>query len=48
VNMVSLAIQNRMTVMELAKADTCYAPPVADTWEAVALAAEMAASRLRR
>jgi NADH oxidase (H2O2-forming) len=48
VNMVSIAIQNRMTVMELAKADTCYAPPVADTWEAVALAAEMAASRLRR
>ena len=48
VNMVSLAIQNRMTVMELAKADTCYAPPVADTWEAVALAAEMAASRIRR
>jgi NADH oxidase (H2O2-forming) len=48
VNMVSIAIQNRMTVMELAKADTCYAPPVADTWEAVALAAEMASSRLRR
>jgi NADH oxidase (H2O2-forming) len=48
VNMISLAIQNRMTVAELAKADTCYAPPVADTWEAIALAAEMAASRLRR
>ncbi len=48
VNMVSIAIQNRMTIMELAKADTCYAPPVADTWEAVALAAEMAATRLRR
>lgn len=48
VNMISLAIQNRMTVMELAKADTCYAPPVAETWEAIVLAAEMAASRLHR
>jgi NADH oxidase (H2O2-forming) len=48
VNMISLAIQNRMTAADLAKADTCYAPPVADTWEALALAAEMAATRLRR
>jgi NADH oxidase (H2O2-forming) len=48
VNVISLAIQNRMTVMDLAKADTCYAPPVAETWEAIVLAAEMAAQRLRR
>ena len=48
VNMISIAIQNRMTVMDLAKSDTCYAPPVAETWEAVVLAAEMAAARFRR
>ncbi|MFH0749122.1 MAG: FAD-dependent oxidoreductase [Candidatus Bathyarchaeota archaeon] len=47
VNMISLAIQNRMTVVELAKADTCYAPPVAETWEPIALAAELAMSKLR-
>jgi len=47
VNMISLAIQNRMTLMDLAKVDTCYAPPVCETWEAIALAAEMAVSRLR-
>lgn len=48
VNVASLAIQSQMTVWELAKADTCYAPPVNETWEVVALAAEMAAARLRR
>ncbi|MFQ6076224.1 MAG: FAD-dependent oxidoreductase [Candidatus Bathyarchaeia archaeon] len=48
VNVVSVAIQKQMTVWELAKADTCYAPPVNETWEVVALAAETAAMRLRR
>jgi NADH oxidase (H2O2-forming) len=48
VNMLSLAIQNHMTVMDLSKTDTCYAPPVAETWEAVVLAAELAAARFRR
>lgn len=46
VNVISLAIQNQMTVGQLAKSDTCYSPPVAETWEAIALAADMAASRL--
>ncbi len=48
INSASIAIQKGMTVWELAKADTCYAPPVNETWEALALAAEMAATRLRR
>jgi len=29
-------------------ADTGYAPPMADTWEPVALAAEVAARKIRR
>lgn len=48
INMVSAAIQKQMTVFELAKADTCYAPSVCEPWEPVALAAEMAVSKLRR
>jgi len=48
VNMTSLAVQNRMTVIELAKADTCYAPPVGETWEPVALASELAVAKICR
>ena len=48
INMISLAIQKGATVWELAKADTCYAPPVADTWEPVALASELAGLKIRR
>jgi len=35
-----------MTVKELAKADTCYAPPVNETWEPMILAAEVAMRKL--
>jgi len=48
INMISLAIQKGATVWELGKADTCYAPPVADTWEPVALASELAGLKIRR
>jgi len=46
VNALSFAIQKQMTVRELAKADTCYAPPVNETWEPMVLAAEIAIRRL--
>ena len=46
INALSLAIQNQMTVQELTKADTCYAPSVCETWEPIVLAAEMAMRRL--
>lgn len=48
VNMLSIAIQNEMTVRQLMNADTGYAPPMADTWEPVALAAEVAAKKVER
>ena len=47
INALSFAIQKQMTVRELAKADTAYAPPVCETWEPMVLAAEMALMRLR-
>ncbi len=47
VNAISLAIQKQMTVRELSKSDTCYAPPLCETWELMALAAEVAVMRLR-
>lgn len=46
INALSLAIQKQMTVYELVKADTCYAPSVCETWEPIVLAAEMAIRRL--
>jgi len=45
INALSIAIQKQMTIYELAKADTCYAPPLNETWEPVVLAAEMAIRR---
>jgi NADH oxidase (H2O2-forming) len=48
VNALSFAITKHMTVQELAKADTCYAPPLSETWEAMVLAAETALMKIKR
>jgi len=48
INMLSVAIQREMTVLELSAVDTSYAPPVAETLEPVALAAEIAAKKIKR
>lgn len=47
INALSFAIQKQMTVRELAKVDTAYAPPLCETWEPMVLAAEMALMKLR-
>lgn len=47
INALSFAIQKGMTVRELAKADTAYAPPLCETWEPMVLAAEMLLMKLR-
>ncbi|MEM2815553.1 MAG: FAD-dependent oxidoreductase [Candidatus Bathyarchaeia archaeon] len=47
INAISFAIQKQMSVRELAKADTAYAPPLNETWEPIVLAAEMALMKLR-
>jgi len=47
INAVSIGIQKQMTVRELAKSDTCYAPPLCETWELMALAAEAILMKLR-
>ena len=47
INCLSLAIQQGMTVRELAKTDTAYAPPLCETWEPMVLAAEMVLMKLR-
>lgn len=47
INALSFAIQKHMTVRELAKADTAYAPPLCETWDPMVLAAEMALMKLR-
>jgi len=47
INALSFAIQKQMTVKELAKADTAYAPPTNETWEPMVLAAETILMKLR-
>ena len=47
INALSFAIQKGMTVRELAKADTAYAPPLNETWDPMVLAAEMILMKLR-
>jgi NADH oxidase (H2O2-forming) len=48
INAISIGIQKQMTVRELQKSDTCYAPPLCETWELMALAAEAAVMKLSR
>lgn len=47
INCLSFAIQKGMSIRELAKADTAYAPPLNETWEPMILAAEMVLMKLR-
>jgi NADPH-dependent 2,4-dienoyl-CoA reductase/sulfur reductase-like enzyme len=47
INALSFAIQKQMTIRELAKADTAYAPPMCETWEPMVLAAETILMKLR-
>jgi NADH oxidase (H2O2-forming) len=48
INAISMGIQKQMTARELAKSDTCYAPPLCETWELMALAAEATVMKLSR
>ena len=47
INALSFAIQKEMTAHELAKAETCYSPPVSETWEPMVLAAELLLRKLK-
>ncbi|MDR2203942.1 MAG: FAD-dependent oxidoreductase [Nitrososphaerota archaeon] len=47
INALSFAIQKQMTIKELAKSDTAYAPPMSETWEPMVLAAETVIMKLR-
>jgi hypothetical protein len=46
--MVAVAIQNRVTVWDLAKTDTCYSPPVGIAIDPVCITADVVAAKLRR
>jgi len=47
INALSLAILKEMTVKELAKAETCYAPPVSETWDPTILTAQALLKKLK-
>ena len=46
-NVIALAMMQGLTVEQLTKLETCYAPPVAPIWDPIILAAEGAARRLK-
>jgi NADH oxidase (H2O2-forming) len=46
-NVIALTMMQGLTVEQLTKLETCYAPPVAPVWDPIILAAEGAARRLR-
>ena len=48
VNMLSLAIERRMSAAEVAGADFCYSPPCADVWAAEAVCAQSLVRRLEK
>jgi NADH peroxidase len=48
VNMISLAIQYKMTIADLLKSDFCYSPPVTDVWEPVMIAAQAITTKLSK
>ncbi len=47
INAISIAIQNHMTLQQLTKADTAYAPPLCETWEPLITAAEVTLMKIR-
>ena len=47
INALSFAILKEMTVKELAKAETCYAPPVSETWDPIILTAQALLKKLK-
>ncbi|MEM2321035.1 MAG: FAD-dependent oxidoreductase [Candidatus Bathyarchaeia archaeon] len=40
INALSYAIMKEITLRELAKAETCYAPPLSETWDPITLTAQ--------
>ncbi|MHA2060257.1 MAG: FAD-dependent oxidoreductase [Candidatus Ranarchaeia archaeon] len=47
-NTLACAIQNKNTVYDLANLETCYAPPVAPTWDVITTTALAAMRRVRK
>jgi NADH oxidase (H2O2-forming) len=48
INVFAAAILKGMTLGEFSMLETCYAPPIAPTWDTITIAADAAAKKLRR
>jgi len=48
INVFAAAIFKGMNVEEFSMLETCYAPPIAPTWDSITIAAEAAMKKLRR
>lgn len=48
INVFAAAILKGMTLGEFSMLETCYAPPIAPTWDTITIAADAASKKLRR
>jgi pyruvate/2-oxoglutarate dehydrogenase complex dihydrolipoamide dehydrogenase (E3) component len=48
INVFAAAVLKGMSVEEFSMLETCYAPPIAPTWDSITIAAEAATKKLRR
>jgi NADH oxidase (H2O2-forming) len=48
INVFAAAILKGMTIGEFSMLETCYAPPIAPTWDTITIAADAATKKLRR
>nr|MDO8135230.1 FAD-dependent oxidoreductase [Candidatus Njordarchaeum guaymaensis] len=48
INVFAAAVLKGMSVEEFSMLETCYAPPIAPTWDSITIAAEAAMKKLRR
>lgn len=48
INVFAVAILKGMNVQEFSMLETCYAPPIAPTWDSMTISAEAAMKKLRR
>lgn len=47
IDSIAQAIQSGMTVFDIIDSETCYSPPLANTWSPITLAAESALSKIK-
>ncbi|MFX0204089.1 MAG: NADH oxidase, partial [Candidatus Hodarchaeota archaeon] len=48
INLISTAIQKKMTIDEVLAIETCYSPPITPTWDIITITAEAALRKFEK